>query len=333
MKIIIPMAGRGTRMRPHTLTIPKPLLPVGGKPIVQRLVEGLAATCREKITDIAYVTGRFGDDAEKHLLQVAENLEAKGHIFYQDEPLGSAHAIMCAADVLDGPVIVAFADTLFYADFEINGEDDAVIYVQQIPDPSAFGVVLTDENNRITGFVEKPKNFVSDLAIIGIYYFKDGKNLRAELQHLLDNDIKEGGEYGITSALKSMHQKGLRLTTGKVREWLDCGNKDATVYTNQRVLENHKNERLVDKTAVIENSVVIPPSFIGAHAVIKNSVIGPYASIGTKCDIGSCVVSNSIVQSNTVLYNYVIKDSMIGNNVELKATAANLSVGDYTKQL
>jgi len=333
MKIIIPMAGRGTRLRPHTLTIPKPLLPVGGKPIVQRLVEGLADTCREKITDIAYITGRFGSEAEKHLLEVAETQEANGHIFYQDTPLGSAHAIMCAADVLDGPVIIAFADTLFYADFEIDPKDDAMIYVQQIPDPSAFGVVLTDAENRITGFVEKPKTFVSDLAIIGIYYFKDGKGLRAELQHLLDNDIKEGGEYGITSALKAMHAKGLRLTTGKVKEWLDCGNKDATVYTNQRVLENHKTERLVDKTAVIENSVVIPPSFIGAGAVIRNSVIGPYASIGTKCDISSCVVTNSIVQSNTVLQNYVIKDSMIGNNVELRTTAANLSIGDYTRQL
>ena len=329
------MAGRGTRLRPHTLTTPKPLLPVGGKPIVQRLVEGLADMCRDKITDIAFVTGRFGEEAEKHLIEVAEKLEAKGHIYYQDEPLGSAHAIMCAEEQLrdDSPVIVAFADTLFYADFEISGEQDAIIWVQQIPDPSAFGVVLVDEQNLITGFVEKPKTFVSDLAIIGIYYFRNAAQLNAELKHIMDNDVKEGGEYGITSALKRMLTNNKKIGTAKVREWLDCGNKDATVYSNQRVLENHKTERLVDKSAVIENSVVIPPSFIGANAVIKNSVIGPYASVGSKCNVESCVVTNSIVQSNTVLQNHVIKDSMIGNNVELRAPAANLSIGDYTKQL
>lgn len=333
MKIIIPMAGRGTRLRPHTLTIPKPLLPVGGKPIVQRLVEGLANMCSDKITDIAFITGRFGNEAEQHLLAVAASLEAKGHIYYQDEPLGSAHAIMCAEEQLDGPVIVAFADTLFYADFEIKGNEDAIIWVQQIADPSAFGVVIVNEKNNITGFVEKPKTFVSDLAIIGIYYFKDGRGLRSELQYILDNDIKEGGEYGITSALKSMNAKGLTIGTAKVKEWLDCGNKDATVYTNQRVLENHKNERLVDKSAVIENSVIIPPSFIGANAVIRNSVVGPYSSIGSKTNIESSVVSNSIIQSNTIINNFVIRDSMIGNQVELKKSPDNLNLGDYSKQL
>ena len=143
----------------------------------------------------------------------------------------------------------------------------------------------------------------------------------------------EKGEYQLTNALENMINKGTTFVPAKISEWLDCGNKNATVYTNQRVLENHKQERLVDKSAMIENSVIIPPSFIGPNAVIKNSVVGPYASIGERCNIEWCVVSNSIVQSNTELTNYVIKDSMIGNNVELKATAANLSVGDYTKSL
>src|SRR5690606_35772927 len=139
--------------------------------------------------------------------------------------------------LLDGKVVVAFADTLFRADFKLDDSKDGIIWVQQVKDPRAFGVVKVDDNNTITDFVEKPEQFVSDLAIIGIYYFKDGANLRMELQYLIDNNIKDKGEYQLTNALENMKQKGIKFSPGKVEEWLDCGNKNATVYTNQRVLE------------------------------------------------------------------------------------------------
>ena len=240
MNIIVPMAGAGKRMRPHTLTTAKPLIPVAGKPIVERLVEDLAAMCTEKLETIAFIIGDFGAAVEKQLLEVAARLGAQGKIYYQDEPLGTAHAILCAKEDLKGNVIVAFADTLFYADFKINPADEGMIYVQQVADPSAFGVVKLDGEGIITDFIEKPKEFISDLAIIGIYYFKDGARLRKELQYLLDNDIKEKGEYQLTNALENMKNKGLVFKPGEVEEWLDCGNKDATVFTNQRVLEIKK---------------------------------------------------------------------------------------------
>lgn len=327
------MAGMGKRMRPHTLTTPKPLIPVAGKSIVQRLVEGLAEMCGDKITEVAYIVGRFGEEAEQKLIQVAENLGAKGSIYYQDEPLGTAHAIMCASESINGPVIVAFADTLFYADFQIDATKDGVIWVHQIPDPSAFGVVLTNNEGVIVDFVEKPKNFVSDLAIIGIYYFKDGDYLKAELQYLLDNNIRDGGEYQITSALKNMNAKGKKLSTGKVREWLDCGNKDATVYSNQRVLENSANEELIHSSVKQHNAVILQPSYIGENVIISNSVIGPYASIGRNSIIDSCIIKNSIVQTNTKLTRLIVEDSMIGNYCDMQGKSENLSIGDYTRKV
>lgn len=324
------MAGMGKRMRPHTLTVPKPLIPVAGKPIVQWLVEDIIKVCKEKVTDIAFVVGRFGTETEKKLIQIAQSQNANGHIYYQDEPLGTAHAILCAKEHLDGKTIVAFADTLFRADFTIDESKDGVIWVNKIDDPRAFGVVKVNAENVITDFVEKPVEFVSDLAIIGIYYFKDGANLRSEMQYLIDNDIKEKGEYQLTNALESMKSKGVKFVPGSVIEWLDCGNKDATVHTNQRVLETHKNENLIAANIKKENSVVIEPCYIGEGVELKNSIIGPYASIGAFSKIENSVVSNSIIQYHSRIKNAVIDNSMLGSNVDYLLRAEELSLSDYS---
>ncbi|MFM2048171.1 MAG: hypothetical protein RI955_719 [Bacteroidota bacterium] len=330
MNIIIPMAGAGKRMRPHTLTTPKPLIPVGGKPIVERLAEDIAAMCNEKINEIAFVIGDFGKETELQLLAIAERLGAKGKIFYQDVPLGTAHAIMCAEECLKGNVMVAFADTLFYADFKIEASDESVIYVQKVEDPSAFGVVKLNDKNMITDFVEKPKELVSDLAIIGIYYFKDGDYLRREMQYLLDNDIKEKGEYQLTNALENMKNKGTQFKPGQVKEWLDCGNKDATVYTNQRVLALNEHNLKIPASATIVNSTVIQPCFIGENVTIENSIVGPFVSVGEKSIVKKSVIENSIIQTNSKIENACITNSMIGNFVQKVSKAEDVSIGDYT---
>lgn len=326
------MAGMGKRMRPHTLTIPKPLIPVAGKPIVQWLVEDIIKVCKEKVTDIAFVIGQFGKETEERLLKIAESEGAKGHIFYQDEPLGTAHAILCAKEQLTGKVIVAFADTLFRADFTMDENKDGIIWVSKIDDPKMFGVIKANEQGVITDFVEKPQTFVSDLAIIGIYYMKDGENLRKEMQYLIDNDIKEKGEYQLTNALENMKQKGVKFFPGKVDEWLDCGNKDATVYTNQRVLEMHKSEMKVPASVRLENSVIIQPSFIGENCSFVNSVVGPHVSIGMNTKVENANISNSIIQTNCKIKNAVISNSMIGNFAEYARNAEDLSMGDYSTQ-
>jgi glucose-1-phosphate thymidylyltransferase len=329
MKIIIPMAGMGKRMRPHTLTIPKPLIPVAGKPMVQWLAEDITRVCSEKVEEIAFVTGRFGAETEKKLISVAESLGARGTIHYQDEPLGTAHATLCAESALNGKVIIAFADTLFRADFKLDETREGIIWVQRVENPAAFGVVRIDEAGVITDFFEKPKEFVSDLAIIGIYYFQNGENLRNELQFLIDNNIRGNNEYQLTDALQNMKKKGLKFVTGKVDEWLDCGNKDATVYTNQRMLEIHKNKFKVPSSVKNENAVIIQPCFIGENVVLSNAVIGPHVSVGANTVIQNSVISNSIIQDQTRISDAVITGSMIGHHVNYKGTAADLSIGDY----
>ncbi|MBJ6143764.1 sugar phosphate nucleotidyltransferase [Hymenobacter sp. BT559] len=331
MKIIVPMAGMGKRMRPHTLTVPKPLIPIAGKPIVQRLVEDIARVCGEAVEEVAFIIGRFGAEVEKSLIKIAESVGAKGTIYYQDEPLGTAHAILCAKDSLSGPLVVAFADTLFKADFTLDSSVPGTIWVQKVEDPKPFGVVKLNEQGQITDFVEKPEIFVSDLAIIGIYYFQDGEYLRSELQYLLDNDIKDKGEYQLTNALENMKNKGTIFVPGQVTEWLDCGNKDATVFTNQRYLEylKERGENLVADSAIIINSVLIEPVYIGENAVITNSVVGPHTSIGSKSNVRDSCVSNSIVQTSASVLNAVITDSMIGNFASVSSKAIDLSVGDY----
>ncbi len=331
MKIIVPMAGIGKRMRPHTLTVPKPLIPVAGKPIVQRLVEDITEVCNEKVDEIAFIIGDFGKEVEQHLLEVAKDLGAVGKIYHQEEALGTAHAILCAKESLSGKVVVAFADTLFRADFKLDDSQDGIIWVKQIDDPRAFGVVKLDDEGVITDFVEKPETFVSDLAIIGIYYFRDGEYLKNELQFLIDNNIKEKGEFQLTNALENMKAKGSKFTTGEVKEWLDCGNKDATVYTNSRVLEHIKDQKIVDDSLKSVNSIIIPPCFIGKNVHLTNSVIGPHVSIGDGTIVENSVIENSIIQKSSKLSNVVMKNSMIGNNAELSKKSEELSVGDFNQ--
>lgn len=329
MKIIIPMAGRGSRLRPHTLTTPKPLIPIAGKPIVHRLAEDIHRLSSEAIDEIAFVIGDFGEEVEKNLLQIAQSLGAKGSIYRQEEPLGTAHAIWMAKEAMDGPVVVAFADTLFQANFELDTTNDGVVWVKQVENPSAFGVVKLDNNGFITDFVEKPKEFVSDLAIIGIYFFKDGQELKNEIRYLIDNNIMKSGEYQLTDALENMRAKGKKFTLGKVDEWMDCGNKTVTVETNSKVL-GFCGEFEIPSSAKITNSLIIQPCFIGENVIIEDSKVGPNVSLGNGTKVIGTNIENSLVQENAVIENAHLTESMIGNNAEYYGLSRSISLGDYS---
>lgn len=327
------MAGLGKRMRPHTLTIPKPLFPIAGKTIVQRLVECILEMTNQPIEEIAFVIGDFGKEVEKMLVEIIKKVSKtpiKTSIYYQEEALGTAHAILCAQASLKGNVIIAFADTLFSSNFKIDTKEDGVIWVHKVENPSSFGVVKVDKKNVITDFVEKPDKFVSDLAIIGIYYFKDGKMLKEELQYLIDNNIKDKGEFQLTNAMENMKNKGVRLIPGEVHEWLDCGNKDATLHTNQQVLKNENSKSIIDKTAKINNSNIIAPCYIGPGCEIDTCIIGPYASIEHDTIINNSIISKSIIQSNSILKNANICNAIIGNYVNYHGYCEELNLGDYS---
>lgn len=333
MKIIVPMAGRGSRLRPHTLTVPKPLIPIAGKPIVHRLVEDIAKVLNDKIDEIAFIIHEsFGKQVETDLIAIATKLGAKGTICYQNEALGTAHAILCAKEAMQGPIVVAYADTLFRADFNLEKDADSVIWVKQVEDPSAFGVVKLNENNDIVDFVEKPKEFISDLAIIGIYYFKSGETLRKELEYLLDNNIIKGGEYQLTDALENMKLKGMRFVPGQVDEWMDCGNKNVTVDTNNRMLGflENDNENYIAANVTLDNSTIIRPCYIGENVVLVNATIGPNVSLGDNCKVENATIKNSLIQTNSTIKNANLDNAMVGNHATYDGKHTSISIGDYS---
>ena len=330
MNVIIPMAGIGKRMRPHSLFVPKPLMKIAGKAIVHRLIEELEKSIDSKIKNIGFVIGDLGKDVETELINIARNANANGKIYYQREALGTAHAIYCANELLNNEVIVAFADTLFKADFKVNKESEAIIWIYEVKDPHNYGVVKLNAQNIVTDFIEKPKEKISNKAIVGLYYFKNGDLLNNEIKSIIRNKIKVGGEYQLTTVLENLKNKGLEFSTGTVREWLDCGNKNTFISTNSKILEFSDSKELMGKNVKIKNSQVINPCYFGENVKIYNSVIGPYVSVENNSVISKCVISDSIIYNNTRVRGIVASKSIIGSNVEYLKGDEELSIGDFS---
>ncbi|HMB97320.1 MAG TPA: sugar phosphate nucleotidyltransferase [Balneolaceae bacterium] len=327
MKLIIPMAGRGTRVRPHSHTIPKPLLPVAGTMIVERIVETFARTLDRPITEIVYILGPdFGREIKEKLTDMSERHDAKASFKVQDVALGTAHAVACAEEKLEGEVIIVFADTIFDTSETVTVEGaDSVIWLKEVEDPSRFGVAVL-EDDKITDFVEKPSEPISNLAIIGVYYFKKGEELNEEIQYLIDNEVKgHGGEYQLTDALDRLLKKGKIFKKATVDEWLDCGTLPAWLETTGEILEKEN-----PKFGTYDNSTIHPPVFIGEGVEIKNSEIGPNVSIEKGTKISDSTLSQSIIQENAELEGCNLNGSTIGNHASLKNATGKLHVGDHS---
>lgn len=330
------MAGRGSRLRPHSLTVPKPLIPVAGQPIVHRLVKDIVKVLKQPIEEIAFVLGDpawFGDEVVESLKSLATSLGAKPSIYRQDQPLGTGHAIMCAEPSLSGPAVIAYADTLIRAEFDLDPEADSVIWTKQVANPEAYGVVKLNNNQEIVELVEKPESFISDQAVIGIYYFKDVAVLKGKLQEILDENIMNGGEYQINDGIKRMMAEGRIFKTGTVDEWMDCGNKSVTLDTNAKMLGFLKadaKEQLIASSVTQINSKIIEPCFIGEHVVLNNATIGPNVSIGNNCTIDNSTVKNSLIQTYTSIKNANLDNAMIGNHVSYDGNFKSISIGDYS---
>jgi glucose-1-phosphate thymidylyltransferase len=330
------MAGRGSRLRPHSLTTPKPLLAVAGSPIVHQLVHEIAKVVAEPITEIGFILGDpafFDETVENSLKALATELGAIPHIFRQLEPMGTGHAIMCAAAILEGPAVIAYADTLIRADLSLDPSADAVIWVKQVAQPEAFGVVELNAENRIINLVEKPKDFVSDLAVIGIYYFKEIEILKVALEAVVKENLQPGEEYQINQGILTMMEEGKIFKAGEVNAWMDCGNPEVTLQTNAQMLQlkQEEGEELVDPTAVIENSTIVPPCYIGKGAQIRNSTIGPGVSVGAETIIENCELKNVLIQNHSHLTNIKSDKAMIGNHVRYTGNPTFVSLGDYSE--
>jgi len=329
MKMIIPMAGKGTRLRPHTHTTPKPLLMVGGKIMLEEILDTLVSTAENQIEEVSFILGDFDRDVQVNLDNLLKKYKAKTSFFIQDPPQGTGHAIFMAEKNLSGEVLVAYADTIFDAD--LSGlstlDADGVIWVKEVENPKQYGVVV-EENGFITKFVEKPQEPVSNKAIIGVYYFKHAEKLREELETLIRENKTVKGEYQLTDALEALVKKGFRFKARTVKYWLDCGNMQSLLDTNQFLLDLGRHQI---QGAKVENSVIIPPVFLSPTATVRNSVVGPYVSVGADSVIEKCVIENSIINEKTKLNLIQAKDSLIGSHVTLHGNFRKLNVGDHTE--
>lgn len=320
------MAGKGTRLRPHSHTTPKPLLPVAGTTIIERIVETFSRTVNRQIDEIAFILGDFGSQVEADLTEMSRRHGAKASFYKQDVAHGTAHAVFCAEEKLEGEIIIVFADTLFDTHSGVNVDDaDAVIWLKEVEDPSRFGVAV-QQDGRITGFVEKPSEFISNLAIIGVYYFRDGAALREKIRFQLDNNLRgHGNEFQLTDAIDALLKEGNVFRSATVDEWLDCGTIDAWLDTSAAICQ--KENKSVD-TSNFPNTTVVEPVYIGPGASIQNSTIGPNATIGSGVKISGSAIRNSIILDNAIVLDSELDRATIGFQAKVKNLRGAAHIGD-----
>ena len=327
MKLIIPMAGRGTRVRPHSHTTPKPLLPVAGTMIVERIVETFSRTLDGTIDEIVYILGPdFGQEIKDRLTEMSERHDAKASFGVQEVARGTAHAVSCAGEKLNGEVIIVFADTIFDTDKTVTVEGaDSVIWLKEVDDPSRFGVAV-EKDGQITDFVEKPSEPISNLAIIGVYYFKKGQELMKEIQYLLDNNIVgHGDEYQLTDALDRLLKNDNVFKKATVEEWLDCGTLPAWLDTVGQILEKEDHDY-----GEYEGTTIHPPVYFGDDVEISGSEIGPNVSVESGTTIKNSTVKNTIIQHNASLNGCDLDGCTVGNHADLNGVKGEIHVGDHS---
>lgn len=328
MKLIIPMAGRGTRLRPHTHVTPKPLLPVVGISMVERIVTTFAKVLPKPITQAVFVLGDFPEEVNQQLTEICQRHGIEARFALQEEAHGTGHAISCARDYLEGEIITVFADTLFLMEPGVTLDADIIAWIRHVDDPSRFGVVVRDESGKATGFVEKPQELISTEALIGIYFVKEGEKLREALDYMMTNKMSSPrGEYELTDAYDLMLKNGARLETATVTDWLDCGTIPALKDTTRFILERENGK----EDATIVDSVVIEPCYIGPGAVVRRSVVGPYVSVEAGATVIESVIADSILFAQAQVENMVLADSVVGQFAQIRGTAAPVNIGDHSE--
>jgi glucose-1-phosphate thymidylyltransferase len=321
MKVIIPLAGFGTRLRPHTFTRPKPLVSVAGKPVLGHILDKLAGLA---IEEIIFIVGYLGD-------QIRDYVDANYHFttryIEQKELKGQAHAIYLAKEHVTGPVLIIFVDTIFDSDLSSLAQEtsDGILYVKAVDDPRRFGVVIT-EHGYITRLVEKPASPVSNLAVIGLYYVKDSQMLMDCIHELIQRDIKTQGEYFLADAFQLMIDRGAKLVARTVEVWEDCGKPETVLHTNRYLLEHGGGQEIQT-----QNSVLIPPVHIEKTAVIKDSVVGPYVSVAAGATIVRSIVADSIINESAHIEDANLSQSLIGKDAHVRGSAQRLNVGDSSQ--
>jgi glucose-1-phosphate thymidylyltransferase len=323
LKVIIPVAGFGTRMRPHTHTRPKPLISVAGNTSVGFILNELE---KMDVSEVIFITGHLKEKFEDY---IKSNFNFKARFIEQKTVNGTAGAINLAREFIDEPVLIVFVDTVFDADLSIikklKPDESGIIWTKEVEDYKRFGVCVM-HNGYLSKIVEKPSEPVSKLANIGVYYVKDYKLLFEGIEHVFKNNITLKGEYFLTDAFSYMISKGAKFICPEVKGWYDLGAKETALESNRLLLEKHKTLH-VDAI----NSSIIQPVFVGKNVKIENSVIGPFATIEDGCEIKNSIIKDSIVCKSAKVDNMLVESSIIGQNVELKGNFRKLNLGDHTQ--
>jgi glucose-1-phosphate thymidylyltransferase len=322
MRVIIPLAGFGKRMRPHTWSKPKPLLNVAGKPVLGHILDKLVPL---DIDRAVFIVGWMGQQIEEY---VSAHYGFPAYYVVQQELKGQAHALYLAREHLAGPCVIIFVDTLSDADFSGLEQRpvDGVLFVKEVEDPRRFGVVV-EENDRVVKLIEKPDTMENRKAVIGIYYVRDGAALVDAIEYILEHNIQTKGEYYIANALQVMMDRGAHFVSETVSMWEDCGEPETMLHTNRYLLEHG-----AAGGAAIEyegqNIAIIPPVYVAPTAKIENSVVGPHVTIGDSVHLSGSIVRDSIIEEGCTIEGTAFEHSLIGRNVTIKGALKKLNIGD-----
>lgn len=321
MRAIIPVAGFGTRLKPHTHSTPKVLLNVGGKPILGHIIDKLIESNIYKTT---FVIGHLGEKIEAYIRNEYPSLQAD--FVLQQEMLGLGHAIYSSIPTFDDDeIFIILGDTIFDVDLtNVFEKKISSLGVKEVDDPRRFGVAFI-QKDRVEKLIEKPATAISKLALVGLYYISDSKKLKDSLCKLIDNNIRTKGEYQLTDALQLMIDDGIEFTTFPVEGWYDCGKPETLLATNEFLLKRNGTNRTA------EGVVINHPVFIARDAVVKNCIIGPFATIGERCIIQDCLIKNSIVSSDCNLNRVMLENSIVGSNAVIKGSFKRLNAGDSSE--
>lgn len=324
MHVIIPAAGFGTRLRPHTWSKPKPLVSVAGKPILGHVLDSITPLNPEQVV---FVTGYLGGQIRDY---VKANYTFPATFVHQAEMKGQADAISLAEDLISGPVMIVFADTIFDTDLTVlnRTKADGVIFVKEVDNPRSFGVVDLNASGAITRILEKPQEPPTNKAVTGIYYFRDSERLFAAIRQIIAAGKQMKGEYYLTDAIQVMIDDGARIEAAPMDLWLDCGQPKTLLETNRTLLARSSGH---NGTPDFPGSVIVPPVLIATTAIIENAVIGPYASIGENVSVRNAIVRDVIVDNDGEIANVMLMDSIIGASTVVHGDFHSINVGDNSE--
>lgn len=320
MRAIIPVAGFGTRLRPHTYTLPKVLLNVAGKPILGHILDTLQ---QQGINDATIIVGYMAELVQEY---VTKNYSMNVEFVTQEKPMGLGHSIWCARNTIDNdPIFIILGDTIFDVDLSLAlGSNFSTIGVKTVEDPRRFGVVEMSKG-FITHMIEKPEEPTSHLAIVGLYYIANSPLLKECLNEMMEKDIRTRNEYQLTDALQMMIDKGEKFTTFPVDGWYDCGKPETMLETNRYLLNKYPT------SSQVNGSVIVPPVFIAPNATIENSVVGPYTTVAAGATVKDSIVRNCIISDGASVSGSLLEDSIIGNNASVAGKFKRLNVGDSSE--